>query len=135
MSEENVEAFKRGMDAFNCRDLEANLEGLDPEVVQHLSLPAMFGGQLTVYRGHDGVRELWRDLGEAFAEFRVEITKIWDVGERIVAIGQLRGRGRVSGAEVQSPIGYVVELRNGKAIRIDDFFDPADALEAAGLSG
>ena len=134
MSEENIEAFKRGIDAWNRRDLEANLEELDPEVVQHLSLFTMLGGQLTVYRGHDGVRELWRDLGEAFAEFRVEITKIWDVGERIVAIGQLRGRGRTSGAEVQSPIGYVVELRNGKAIRIDDFFDPAEALEAVGLS-
>src|SRR5262245_37742953 len=134
MSEENVEAFKRGFAAFNRRDLEANLDELDPEVVQHLSLFTMLGGGLTVYRGHDGVRELYRDLGEGFAEFRVEITEIRDVGERIVAIGQLRGRGRASGAEVQSPIGYVVELRNGKAIRIDDFFDPAEALEAAGLS-
>jgi uncharacterized protein len=134
MSQENVEALKRGFDAFNRRDLVANLRELDPEVVQHLSLPAMFGGQLTVYRGHDGVRELWRDLGEAFAEFRVEITEIRDVGERIVAVGQLRGRGRESGAEVESPIGYVVELRNGRAIRIDDYFNPAEALKAAGLS-
>jgi uncharacterized protein len=134
MSQENVEALKRGFDAFNRRDLVANLRELDPEVVQHLSLPAMFGGQLTVYRGHDGVRELWRDLGEAFAEFRVEITEIRDVGERIVAVGQLRGRGRESGAEVESPIGYVVELRNGRAIRIDDYFNPAEALKVAGLS-
>jgi ketosteroid isomerase-like protein len=134
MSRENVEAFKRGVDAFNRRDLEANLDVLDPEVVQHLALPAMFGGQSTVYRGHEGVRELWRDLGEAFAEFRIEITKIRDMGERIVVIGELRGRGRVSRAEVESPIGYVVELRNGKAIRIDDYFEPDEALEAAGLS-
>jgi len=134
MSEENVEALKRGFDAFNRRDLEANLEELDPEVVQHLSLFTMLGGQLTVYRGHDGVRELYRDLGDGFAEIRVEIREIRDVGDRVVAIGQLRGRGRVSGAEVQSPIGYVVELRDGKAIRIDDFFNPGEALEAAGLS-
>ena len=94
----------------------------------------MFGGEATVFRGHEGVRELWRDLGEAFAEFRIEISEIRDLGERIVAVGQLRGSGSVSGAEVESPIGYVVEFKNGKAIRIDDYFDPEAALAAAGLS-
>jgi hypothetical protein len=44
MSEENVEAYKRGVDAFNRRDVEAMLEELDPEVVMDLALPAMFGG-------------------------------------------------------------------------------------------
>jgi hypothetical protein len=38
------------------------------------------------------------------------------------------------GAEVESPIGYVVEYKNAKAIRIDDFFDSEEALEAAGPS-
>ena len=61
-------------------------------------------------------------------------SEIRDLGERIVAIGQLYGRGRESGAEVESPIGYLVELKNGKATRIHDFFDPEEALEAAGLS-
>ncbi len=72
---------------------------------------------------------------EAFAEFRLEITEIRDLDERLVAIGHLRGRGRASGAEVNSPIGYVIEFKSGKAIRIDDYFDPEDAIAAAGLSG
>ena len=45
MSQENVEAYKRGLDAFNRRDVEAMLQELDPEVVMHLALPAMFGGR------------------------------------------------------------------------------------------
>jgi ketosteroid isomerase-like protein len=133
MSQENVEAFKRAIDAFNRRDVKAFLEEIDPDVVMHLSLPAMFGGESTIYRGHDEYRAFYGDLTEAFAEFRIEISEIWDVGERTVAIGQLRGRGRVSAAEVESPIGYVVEFKNGKTIRVDDFFDPQEALEAAGL--
>ena len=84
----------------------------------------MVGGESTVYRGHEGVRELWRDIGEAFAEFHIELSEIRDLGERVVAIGHLRGRGKASGAVVESPIGYVADFKNGKAIRIDDYFDP-----------
>ena len=134
MSQENVESCKRCVDSFNRRDFEANLKELDPEVTGRAVLLAMVGGEETVYRGHEGVRELWRELDEAFAAFQIEISEIHDRGERVVAIGHLHGRGKASGAEVESPIGYVVEFKNGKAIRIDDYFDPKEALKAAGLS-
>ena len=100
----------------------------------HWTLFAMLGGGATVFRGHEGVREYLRDLDEAFAEFQIaEISEIRDLGERVLAVGQLRGRGRDSGAEVESPVAYVVEFKNGRIIRMDDFFDPKEALEAAGL--
>ena len=134
MSQENVEVFKRGIEAFNRGDLEAVPDMLHPEVVLHLSLPAMFGGEATVFRGHNEYRAFFEELTEAFAEFRIEISEVRDLGERIVGIGRLYGRGRASGAEVESPIAYVVEYRDGKQIRVDDHFDPAEALEAAGLS-
>jgi ketosteroid isomerase-like protein len=133
MSRENVEAFKRGIAAWKRRDIDATLEVLDPEVEVHAVAPAMLGGESTIYRGHEGVRELFRDIHEAFAELRIEISEIWDPGARIVAIGHLRGRGKESGAEVESPIAYVEEFKNGKTTRIDDFIDPEKALEAAGL--
>ena len=133
MSQENVEAYKRGLDAFNRRDVEAMLQELDPEVVMHLALPAMFGGEATAFRGHDECREFLRDLDEAFAEFQVEISEIRDLGERLVTIGHLHGRGKESGADVESPIGYVIDFKNGKAVRYRDYFDPKEALEAAGL--
>jgi ketosteroid isomerase-like protein len=133
MSEENVEAFKRGNAAWNRGDIDAMLEVDDPEVEVHAVAPAMLGGESTVYRGHEGVRELFRDVHEAFVEHRIEISEIRDLGERVLAVGQLHGRGTGSGAEVESPIAYVVEFKNGKIIRIDDFFDPKEALEAAGL--
>ena len=135
MSQENVETCWRSVDLFNRRDVEAWLEYLDPEVELHWTLFAMLGGGATVFRGHEGVREYLRDLDKAFAEFQIaEISEIRDLGERVLAVGQLRMRGTGSGAEVESPIAYVVEVKSGKATRIDDFFDPKDALEAAGLS-
>ena len=70
MSQENVEAFKRGLEAGNRGDVETLLEVLDPEVAWHSALHALLGGEATVYRGHDGVREMLRDLNEAFGEIQ-----------------------------------------------------------------
>jgi ketosteroid isomerase-like protein len=133
MSEENVEAFKHGLDAFNRRDVEALLEELDPEVVWYPALPVLVGGEATVYRGHDGVREMLRDLCLAFAETHVELSEIRDLGDRLVAIGRTRARGKESGAETESPWGGIAEHKDGRAIRIRTYLDPKEALEAAGL--
>ena len=134
MSQENVEAFTRGLEVGNRGDVETLLEVLDPEVAWHSALHALLGGEATVYRGHDGVREMLRDLYEAFDEIHIEISEIRDLGDRLVAIGRTRARGKASGADVESPIGFVTELKNGKAISIQGYLDPREALESAGLS-
>jgi hypothetical protein len=68
MSRENVEAFKRAAKAGNRRDFEAMLEEFDPEVEWHPGLAALLGGETTVYRGHEGVRELVRDGVRTFLD-------------------------------------------------------------------
>lgn len=132
MSEENVEAFRRGTDAANRRDVEGVLSVLDPDVEWHAALP-MLGGD-TVYRGHEGVREFLREIWEVMADTRFDFPDIREVGDKIVAIGYLRGRGEASGVPTETPFGYVVEYENGKATRVLAYLDPKKALEAAGLS-
>jgi ketosteroid isomerase-like protein len=100
----------------------------------HPGIPALLEGKATVYRGHEGVRELWRDLTESFAEIQIEYSEIRDLGDRVLAIGRFRARGKESGAETESPWAYLVQFKNGKAIRIWTYLDPKEALEAAGLS-
>ncbi len=133
MSQENVEAFKRGLEAGNRGDVETLLEVLDPEVAWQSALQTLLGGEATVYRGHDGIREMLRDLYEAFDEIHIEISEIRDLGDRLVAIGRTHARGKESGAETESPWGCVTEYRDGRAIRIRTYLDPNEALEAAGL--
>jgi ketosteroid isomerase-like protein len=134
MSQENVDAFKRATEAANRRDFETALEELDPELEWHPSVQMFLGGESTVYRGHAGVRELFRDLEEVWAQFHYEFSEIRDVGDRIVATGRFRARGKGSAIEIESPLGYLVQFKDGKAIRIWSYLDPAEALEAAGLS-
>ena len=134
MSQENVEAFKRGLDAGNRGDVEALLEELDPEIEWHSALHALLGGEQTVFRGHDGVRAMIGDLYEAFGEIHIEISEIRDLGDRLVAIGRTRARGKASGAETETPLAMLAEVKNGKTISIRAYLDPDEALEAAGLS-
>jgi ketosteroid isomerase-like protein len=94
----------------------------------------MLGGEPTVYRGHEGVRELLRDTDETLAEIHVEFSEIRDPGDQIVAIGHIHTRGKASGAVTESPLGYVADFRDGKVTRIRTYLDPQEALEAAGLS-
>ena len=133
MSQENVEAFKRGLEAGNRGDVETLLEVLDPDVTWRSALHSLLGGEATVYRGRDGVREMLRDLYEAFDEIHFEISEIRDLGDRLVTIGRSRARGGASGADVESPIGCVTEFKDGKAISIRNYLDPEEALQAVGL--
>jgi ketosteroid isomerase-like protein len=135
MSQDNVEAFKRAIQAYNRRDIDAFLEEIDPEVEWHGALQALLESEATMYRGHEGVRKRVRDIDEALADIRLELPEIRDLGDRLVAIGRLRARGKASGAETESPFGCVVEWRNGKATRLLSFLSRNEALEAAGLSG
>jgi ketosteroid isomerase-like protein len=132
MSQENVEAYKRATEAFNRRDIEAALEELDPAVEWHPAMQAFLGGE-AIYRGYDGVREMFRDYYGAFDLLQVEISGIEDHGDRIVAIGLIRARGKESGAQIESGWSSLTEFDNGKATRIRSYLDPNKALEAAGL--
>ncbi len=134
MSQENVDAFKRGIEAANRRDIDALLEELDPEVEWHSAILTGLGGEAAVYRGHEGFRQAIRDVYEALGETHQEYPEIRDLGDRIVAIGRIRARGRESRAETDSPHASVVDFKNGKVIRLRSYLDHREALEAAGLS-
>jgi ketosteroid isomerase-like protein len=133
MSEENVETFKRAVEAYNRRDVDGFLEVFDPAVEAHPLTLATFGQEAAVYRGHEGLRQFIRDVDETLIDTRVEPSEIRDLGDRLVATGRVRGRGRVSGADTESPIGWIVEFKDGRVVGLRDYLDPKEAVEAAGL--
>ena len=133
MSQENVEAFRRGIDASNRGDVEALLKELDPEIEWRSAMHALIGGEETVFRGHDGVRRLFRDVQETFSELHFEASEIHDLGDRILVIGATRVRGKTSGAVSVTPIALVTDVKNGKARLLRSYRDPDEAREAAGV--
>jgi ketosteroid isomerase-like protein len=102
MSQENVETFKRAIDAYNSRDIEAMVEEVDPEVEWR---PAW--GEAAVYRGHEGVRKLFRELDDVLDELHLEYSETRDLGDRVAA--RYRGRSQErqgdSGSDLPQPQG------------------------------
>jgi ketosteroid isomerase-like protein len=133
MSSENVEAFKRGLEAGNRGDVDGLLDELHPKIEWHSALHELMGGAETVFRGHAGVRRMLRDLYETFGEVHIEMSEFRDLGDGIVAIGCTRNRGKASGAETETPLTLVTQIRDGKTISVRAYLDREEALEAAGL--
>ena len=131
MSKENVETYWRAVDAANRRDLDALVREFDPDVEWH---SAVVGMGAEVYRGKDGVRTLFRDLFEVFAEVHVDYSEVRDLGDRTLAIGRLRAHGHESGVETEVSFNQLLDFKGGKVMRVRSFLDPEEALEAVGLS-
>jgi hypothetical protein len=85
----------RFVEAFNMRQLEAELDLFDPGIEL---VPLRAELEDTVYRGHDGIRQLARDIAESWSQAHIEILDFEVRRERALSIGRLRLEGRLSGA-------------------------------------
>ena len=133
MSEENVEVCRRAFDAFGTRrDTEAGLRYIDPEI--ELRSAIVGGAEGNMYRGHEGVRRWMAESDATWAELRLEAEQFRDLGDDVLMIGRLHARGRESGVEIESPVGWLSTVRAGKIVRSRGYLDPQEALSAAGLS-
>jgi ketosteroid isomerase-like protein len=133
MSLENVQIAKRGIDAFNTRDLDAlakvtttDFEWLTPFVktIEGVS-----------FRGRQGIDAYFRDSRGTWEVIQVVADKWRDLGNSVLVLGRIEGRGIGSGALVGAPFGALLDLRAGKISRSHGYLDHGEALRAAGLEG
>ena len=131
MSEENVEAFREFVAAWERGDTEAALRLTHPDGTFE-PLRAQIQG---AYRGHSGMRAFWADTTENFESFHLDYTDIRDLGDdRVLAIGTIHVRGKGSGVETDIPTAGIATYRQGMLFHWKDFGERPAALEAAGLS-
>jgi len=88
------------------------------------------------YAGHSGLRRLFEQWLSAWEDFHVEAEEVGPVGDdRVLMQARTFSRGKGSGAYVESPpFWQLCTLREGKLLRVVNYTDRAEALEAAGLS-
>ena len=135
MSLENVESVQRAVEAWNADDLDAFLAELDAEVEWHPAIEPGLEGKATTYRGHDGARRVWaEDRGESWERLTNRPQEFRDLGESVLALGQMDLAARATGIEFSQELGEVFDFRAGKIVRIRDFLTHAEAHQAAGLS-
>ena len=143
MSDANVENLRLMLAVYSTQTIHAVLEAwrrgeadlallalLDPEVTyEDYDLPDHAG---EVYSGREGVLEAMESWSAPYEQMTNEL-------QRIVGSGLSRsdpplpGASRYTGIEFDQPSAYVYTFRDGKIIRIQGFWDPEEALSAAGL--
>jgi len=135
MSQENVEIVRRVFEAAAKRDAAALFDLYDPEVVwDNTQSPYVNLGAASVYEGHAGLREVFRQYREPWSELVDVCDELIDAGERVFSQVRTRARGRRSGIELEQAGFYGVwTVEAGKVTQVAWFSDRAKALDAAGL--
>jgi ketosteroid isomerase-like protein len=133
VADEVVALLQDAVDAFNRRDIHAlaQLTTDDFEFVPYLATLIERG----TYRGHEGWIKYFREADAAWRGIRARLDDVQEVGGGLFrGSGEITGEGRASGLEVQIPLFWVVEIRDGRVARMHAFDDEADALEAVTAS-
>jgi ketosteroid isomerase-like protein len=132
MPEESIGSLsRRWSQAFNDRDITAleTLTSADFEFVPYLGSLI----EANTYRGHAGLRQYFEDARAAWEEIQVRQAAVREVGDCTISFGELRGKGRVSGLEVNLPLAWVGKWENGQLVSLKAYTDKAEALQAVGL--
>jgi ketosteroid isomerase-like protein len=128
----NVETVRRGYELYAAGDLGgvAVLFAGDAELADAGGLGVAGTAAGTRY-GPQGFIRANDEALEAFEDYRVEAEEFIDAGEAVVVSVRISGRGRASGAELETRLAHLWVLRNGKVIRGEVYRTTQEALEAA----
>jgi ketosteroid isomerase-like protein len=131
MSKRNVETVRRGIEAFNRRDLDRLLREMHPDA--ELDWSRSRGLRSGIYRGKAEIKRFWEELFDHFEEIKVRPERFIEAGEHVVVPDRSFARGR-AGIRVEAANTMVFTLRDGELVRQQLFQETEEALEAVGLS-
>jgi ketosteroid isomerase-like protein len=125
-SDERV--LRAGIDAYNHGDFEAMIALFDPEIELHVDSGQ---GNPGTWRGFEGFRQMVEDWREAFAEDSstvVDVTMADD--NHLIAEMRQTAVGSVSGVPVEMTNFYLLEVRDGRAVRFHIYGNREAAVAA-----
>jgi ketosteroid isomerase-like protein len=131
MSEENVAIVRRFVERWQRADWDGMAKLADPSVELHGTVGGVEEGRIR--RGIGEIRRDFESNEEIWDEHRVEIAELIDAGDRVVLFQREYQRGRSSGVELVLDAAVLVDLRDGRIVRLQGYMDRAAALEAAGV--
>ena len=118
-------------DAAVREDVEAVVALLHPDYAFY---PEQGAVMEPAYRGHEGARRYFRDAFEAWEILEFDVERVVDAGDRVVALFQMRNRGRGSGIELTGRWAEVWETTGTDVVASRFYQSHAEALEAAELA-
>ena len=134
MSQENVKLVRSAIEAYIAGDRETLVDftAEDVEICPDVGVP-----EAKPFRGREEFRRFLAESDEDWegGASSGEIREVFPVGDdRVVTLADWGGRGRASGIDVRSSLTSILTIRDGRIVKIEYFFDHAQALEAVGLT-
>ena len=129
MPQDNVQILRQAMPESAPANLERLLGLLDAGV--EWDYVGAFPETVT-YHGPAQVREFLEQWSGAFEDFGVEAEEAVAAGDSVVVCLHQWGRGKETGASVESRTWQVMRFRDGKIVHCHGYDTKAEALKAAG---
>jgi ketosteroid isomerase-like protein len=123
----DIEVVKATFAAFAARDLETVLALADPDI-EFTAVTGEHAGRTAAYRGHDGLREYFRDVASVWEELRLTPRDFRASGDRILVTGRVSARSR--SRTVTGSTGWIWRVRDGKVTYVRVYASAADAIAA-----
>jgi ketosteroid isomerase-like protein len=113
--------------AFTERDVERAISHADPGV-ELIAVTGDQAGQAQPYRGHEGIRQYFRDVAAVWEEIRLMPGDFRQDGDTILVTGRVSARS--AARVVAGSTGWIWRLRAGKVTYARVYPSAAEAIAA-----
>jgi ketosteroid isomerase-like protein len=127
----DVQVVKAVFAAFAERDVERVLDLMHPEI-EFTTVTSDYAGRTDPYRGHEGIRQYFRDVALVWDDLRLTPREFREIGDSVLVTGRVSAHSiaRI----VDGSTGWVWRVRDGRVVYGRVYASAADA-EAAATDG
>jgi ketosteroid isomerase-like protein len=125
----DVMVVKAVFAAFAERDVDRVVELIDPDV-EFTAMTNDFAGRTEPYRGHEGIREYFRDVSRVWDELRLTPRDYRRVGDVVLVTGRVSARS--AARIVDGSTGWIWRVRDGRVVYGRVYSSASEAERAAG---
>lgn len=127
MSREDVGTIRKATAAFIDRDAEAFAGCFAEDAELLLPRNLLEGGG---YKGPEGARRAIADTFDTWAEIRLEIQGIREVGDQVLVLTRVTNVGKAGTPTIEYEGAHLVRLRDGQIVQWHPYLSEREALEA-----
>jgi hypothetical protein len=114
-------------EALNDGDIDAAMEALAEDADWHESEVLPDTG---VYEGREAIRAFLTQFLASWERFHQTVEDVLEEGDQILVMIHLQATGRGSTADVDARYAHLWRVSEGRGVRVDAFYDRAEALAA-----
>jgi len=122
-----MDVVKAVFAAFAERDVDGVLAYASPDI-EFSAVTGDHAGRTEPYRGHDGLRQYFRDLTEVWDELRIVPGEFRQTDDTVLVTGRVSARSPAR--IVAGSSGWIWRLRNGQVVYARVYPSAADAMAA-----